>query len=116
MVDSHHPHRQEALLSPRAVTGRDRIPRSPSPSFALSPVSSPSVSVSMSPLASRYGLPTSPMGMEGIVMSKVASDDQGWEISFDDVGADEEEDEVEDEVEDDDLRHEDPYPGDCTEE
>ena len=56
------------------------------------------------------------MGMEGIVMSKVASDDQGWEISFDDVGADEEEDEVEDEVEDDDLRHEDPYPGDCTEE
>lgn len=34
-------------------------------------------------------------------MSKVASDDQGWEISFDDVDEDEE----------DDQRHEGPSPG-----
>ena len=45
------------------------------------------------------------MGLEGILMSKVASDDQGWEISFDDVDADDEEDT------DDDQRHKGPSPG-----
>lgn len=106
MGESHRT-RHGSLLSPRAVT--DRLPRSPSLSSARSPSPSPSASTSTSPLPSRHRLPTSPMGLEGIVMCKVASNDQGWEISFDDVGAEEEEDE------DDDLRHEDPCPGGFTE-
>ena len=84
MVDSH---RHGHLLSPRAVT--DRLPRSPSTSATYSPSPSPSTS----PLPSRHALPTSPMGLEGIVMSKVASNDQGWEISFDEVVADDDGDE-----------------------